>query len=94
MTLSQGVFDLFTGHSGATEAEVIPTFESLTLLPVALLDAQDISNAALFLASDEARYVTGVNLAVDAGTVNQPPGIPPAANEELARLRQLVATRE
>jgi len=29
----------------------------------------DISNAVLFLASDEARYITGVTLAVDAGVV-------------------------
>jgi (+)-trans-carveol dehydrogenase len=27
----------------------------------------DISNAVLFLASDEARYVTGIQLPVDAG---------------------------
>ena len=27
----------------------------------------DISNAVLFLASDEARYITGVTLPVDAG---------------------------
>ena len=27
----------------------------------------DISNAVLFLASDEARYVTGVTFPVDAG---------------------------
>ena len=91
MTLSQGVFDLFTGREGATREDVTPIFESLALLPVELMDAQDISNAALFLASDEARYVTGVNLPVDAGCVNQPPGIPPATSEELARLRQQVA---
>jgi NAD(P)-dependent dehydrogenase (short-subunit alcohol dehydrogenase family) len=29
--------------------------------------AVDISNAVLFLASDEARYITGVTLPVDAG---------------------------
>jgi NAD(P)-dependent dehydrogenase (short-subunit alcohol dehydrogenase family) len=29
----------------------------------------DISNALLFLASDEARYVTGVPLPVDAGAL-------------------------
>jgi NAD(P)-dependent dehydrogenase (short-subunit alcohol dehydrogenase family) len=29
----------------------------------------DISNALLFLASDEARYITGVTLPVDAGQV-------------------------
>jgi (+)-trans-carveol dehydrogenase len=31
------------------------------------VDARDISHAVLFLASDEARYVTGVTLPVDAG---------------------------
>lgn len=31
------------------------------------LDPRDISNAVLFLASDESRYVTGLVLAVDAG---------------------------
>lgn len=30
--------------------------------------AQDIANAALFLASDESRYITGINLPVDGGT--------------------------
>ena len=29
--------------------------------------AEDISNAVLFLASDEARYITGMQLRVDAG---------------------------
>jgi SDR family mycofactocin-dependent oxidoreductase len=37
-------------------------------LPVAWVDSVDISNALLFLASDEARYVTGVTLSVDAGS--------------------------
>ena len=37
------------------------------LLPVELLEPVDISNAVLWLASDEARYVTGVCLPVDAG---------------------------
>ena len=36
--------------------------------PVELLDPRDISNAVLFLASDEARYVTGCAMTVDAGT--------------------------
>jgi len=37
------------------------------LLPVPMLEAVDISNAIVWLASDEARYVTGVTLPVDAG---------------------------
>jgi SDR family mycofactocin-dependent oxidoreductase len=35
--------------------------------PVEMVDARDISNAVLFLASDEARYVTGLEFTVDAG---------------------------
>jgi SDR family mycofactocin-dependent oxidoreductase len=41
---------------------------SLTnLLPVELLQPRDISDSVLFLASDLARYITGVTLPVDAG---------------------------
>jgi NAD(P)-dependent dehydrogenase (short-subunit alcohol dehydrogenase family) len=36
-------------------------------LPVESVDPRDISNAVLFLASDEARYVTGLEFTVDAG---------------------------
>ncbi|WP_416062716.1 mycofactocin-coupled SDR family oxidoreductase [Rhodococcus indonesiensis] len=36
-------------------------------MPVELIEAVDISNAIVYLASDEARYVTGVTFPVDAG---------------------------
>ncbi|HQV57638.1 MAG TPA: SDR family oxidoreductase, partial [Ilumatobacteraceae bacterium] len=36
-------------------------------LPVAMLDANEISNAVIYLASDESRYVTGLEFKVDAG---------------------------
>jgi len=36
-------------------------------LPVDILQPEDISNAVAFLCSDEARYITGVSLPVDAG---------------------------
>jgi NAD(P)-dependent dehydrogenase (short-subunit alcohol dehydrogenase family) len=42
-------------------------FKTINVLPVPWVEPVDISNAILFLASDEARYVTGVTLPVDAG---------------------------
>ena len=41
---------------------------TVNALPVPWVDAVDISNAVLFLASDEARYITGVTLPIDAGS--------------------------
>jgi len=45
--------------------DVGPLF--LNSLPVDLVQAEDVSHAVLFLASDEARYVTGLTMTVDAG---------------------------
>ncbi len=39
----------------------------MNTLPVETVEPRDISNAVLFLASDEARYVTGLEFTVDAG---------------------------
>jgi NAD(P)-dependent dehydrogenase (short-subunit alcohol dehydrogenase family) len=36
-------------------------------LPITAAEPVDISNAVLFLASDESRYVTALSLSVDAG---------------------------
>jgi (+)-trans-carveol dehydrogenase len=37
--------------------------------PVPWVEPVDISNAVLWLASDESRYVTGVTLPIDAGVL-------------------------
>ena len=42
-------------------------FQAMNLLPIPWVDPVDISNAIVWLASDAARYVTGVTLPVDAG---------------------------
>jgi NAD(P)-dependent dehydrogenase (short-subunit alcohol dehydrogenase family) len=36
-------------------------------MPIPYIEPADISNAVLFLASDESRYITGMQLRVDAG---------------------------
>jgi SDR family mycofactocin-dependent oxidoreductase len=42
-------------------------------MPVELIESIDISHAIVYLASDEARYVTGVTFPVDAGYLNRGP---------------------
>ena len=47
--------------------DVIDGFRQMNLLPIPWVDPVDISNAIVWLSSDQARYVTGVTLPVDAG---------------------------
>jgi NAD(P)-dependent dehydrogenase (short-subunit alcohol dehydrogenase family) len=58
---------IVTGKSGpAASQDALEYSYSRTPMP-RLGKPQDVANAALFLASDEATYVTGVNLMVDGG---------------------------
>jgi len=50
-----------------TRDDAAPIFEGTNALPTPWVQPVDISNAVLFLASDEARFVTGTELKVDAG---------------------------
>jgi NAD(P)-dependent dehydrogenase (short-subunit alcohol dehydrogenase family) len=43
----------------------------MNMLPVPWIEASDISDTVLFLASDEAKYITSVVLPVDAGCVEK-----------------------
>lgn len=50
-----------------TKEQAEPIFTSTNVLPIPWVEPIDISNAILFLASDEARYITGLEMKVDAG---------------------------
>jgi SDR family mycofactocin-dependent oxidoreductase len=67
MIQNQATYDLFTGKQGATREEFAAASGALIPLPIPWVESVDISNAVLFLASDEARYITGVPLPVDGG---------------------------
>lgn len=49
----------------AGRPDLVPIF--LNALPAPLIEPTDVSNAVLFLVSDESRYVTGLEFKVDAG---------------------------
>jgi NAD(P)-dependent dehydrogenase (short-subunit alcohol dehydrogenase family) len=42
-------------------------FQTLSKLPVPWIEPEDVTSAVLFLASAGARFLTGVQLPVDAG---------------------------
>jgi (+)-trans-carveol dehydrogenase len=50
-----------------TEEEALAGLAFLNLLPVPYIEVEDVSNAILFLVSDDARYITGAALPIDAG---------------------------
>lgn len=52
-----------------TKADAQPAFGAMHQLPVNTLDPGDISEAVLYLASDASRYVTGLQLKVEAGAL-------------------------
>ncbi|MFB4298607.1 mycofactocin-coupled SDR family oxidoreductase [Actinomadura sp. NTSP31] len=51
-----------------TREDALLAFPAQQAMPIPYIDPLDVSNAVLFLASDESRYVTGLQLRVDAGS--------------------------
>ena len=74
MINNAAMYELFAPdlpESERTKENLAPRFQSMNALPIPWVEAVDISNAVLFLASDEARYITGVTLPVDAGSTTK-----------------------
>jgi SDR family mycofactocin-dependent oxidoreductase len=77
MLNSPGGRELLTGGLvGATREEAAQAMLSLNALRIPWVEEIDISNVVLFLAADEARYVTGTTQVIDAGAT-APFKIPP-----------------
>jgi NAD(P)-dependent dehydrogenase (short-subunit alcohol dehydrogenase family) len=68
MIINERVFaNLCPGIENPTESDAAAVLSARNLLPVPWVDPVDVSNAVLFLASEESRYMTGCQLVVDAG---------------------------
>jgi SDR family mycofactocin-dependent oxidoreductase len=50
-----------------TREDAVRAFPVQQAMPIPWIEPVDVSNAILFLASDEARYITGMQMRVDAG---------------------------
>jgi (+)-trans-carveol dehydrogenase len=70
MFMNEGTFKLFRPDlDNPGLDDVKPAAQLMHVLPVGWVEPVDISNAILFLASDESRFVTGIELPVDAGAL-------------------------
>ncbi|QJU53196.1 mycofactocin-coupled SDR family oxidoreductase [Herbiconiux sp. KACC 21604] len=68
MVQNEGTYKLFRPDlENPTQKDFADSAIAMNAIPIPWVDAVDISNAVLWLASDESRYVTGVMLPVDAG---------------------------
>jgi len=72
MVMNEGIARLFRPDlENPTADDFNDAAKQMNPMGIDLLEAYDISNAMVFLASDEARYITGVTLPVDAGAMVQ-----------------------
>jgi (+)-trans-carveol dehydrogenase len=70
MIMNPATFALFRPDLDApAEDDVSSAFRDLNALPVPWIEPEDVSKAVLFLVSDDARYITGATLPIDAGSM-------------------------
>jgi (+)-trans-carveol dehydrogenase len=70
MFMTDAAKQLFVpGVAEPSDEQFAAASQSMNVLPIPWVEAVDITNAVLFLASDESRYITGAALPVDAGTL-------------------------
>ena len=81
------VADVMTGDHKNLD-ETIATLAALSPLKGRAGLAQDVANAALWLASDESGYTSGLTLTVDAGTTTGSTAEPPAFAEYAPMVRE------
>ncbi|MFF2846100.1 mycofactocin-coupled SDR family oxidoreductase [Streptomyces sp. NPDC058001] len=81
------IHDMYAGHPGGTKEEAVFPSQAAQLLPVPWFGPEAVAEAAVYLASDDGRFVTGTAFSIDAGMTNQPPGVPALASTRIAELQ-------
>ncbi|MCU1533395.1 MAG: putative short-chain type dehydrogenase/reductase [Arthrobacter sp.] len=74
---NDGLYGMFRPDvENPTREDVLPAFTFFQAMPIPYVEPVDISNLVLFLSSDEARYITGQQIRVDAGSLLKFPNGP------------------
>jgi (+)-trans-carveol dehydrogenase len=85
MVLNDGAYRLFRPDLANPAAQdMVGVLSSLNPMGRPWLEPSDVSNLVLFLASDEARYMTGTVIPVDLGNSNMTPLPPPMTGDTTA----------
>jgi NAD(P)-dependent dehydrogenase (short-subunit alcohol dehydrogenase family) len=74
MIQNQATYGLFfpdRDFASVTREEAASAFATLNLLPVGWVDPWDVSEAIVYLVSNSGRFITGVELPVDAGMLTR-----------------------
>jgi SDR family mycofactocin-dependent oxidoreductase len=58
------------GMDGATQDDALEALTAMHALPVPFLEPSDVSNAVVYLASEDGRFITGTTHVIDAGAMN------------------------
>jgi SDR family mycofactocin-dependent oxidoreductase len=56
-----------------TREEAMLALPAMQAMPIPFIDPLDVSNLVAFLASDDSRYITGLNIRIDAGAMLKRP---------------------
>ena len=72
MMMNQPTYDVFRPElEHPTKEDATEVFRAMQVLPIDWLEARDVSEVIAWLASDQARYITGAAIPVDAGQIGR-----------------------
>ncbi len=72
MMMNQATYDVFRPEiDHPTKEDATEVFRTMQVLPTDWLEPRDVSEIIAFLASDAARFITGVAMPVDAGQIGR-----------------------
>ncbi|BBZ70367.1 hypothetical protein MPRS_14600 [Mycobacterium paraseoulense] len=77
---NEGMYKLFRPDlENPTREDAEPAFTFFQAMPIPYIEPEDVANLAVFLASNESRYITGQQIRVDAGSYLKFPAGPPSS---------------